>query len=65
MSSRAFERMLDEMLARLATEGIRISREQLRAKMAAAMWGAVALDEDGRIVDYVSGEEVEWPPLAN
>jgi hypothetical protein len=32
--------------------------------LAAALWSATAvLDDDGRIV--VSGQEVEWPPIAN
>jgi hypothetical protein len=66
MSSLAFERLLDEMLATVAAEAIIVSRELLREKLIAACWSRPAvLDDDGRIVDFVSGEEVEWPPLAN
>ena len=67
MSSRAFEQMLDEMLARLATEGVTITREQLRVKVAATFWDRPAvLDDEKRIVDFVTGCEPEhWPPLAS
>ena len=66
MSSRAFERMLDEMLARLAVEGIAVPREVLRAKVVAACWSRPAvLDDDSRVVDLLSGQEVAWPPIAN
>ena len=31
-----------------------------------ALWSRPAvLDDDGRIVDLLSGQEVEWPPIAN
>ena len=66
MSSRVLERMLDEMIATIAAEDITITREQLRVKVTAALWSRPAvLDDDGRIVDLVSGQEVEWPPIAN
>jgi hypothetical protein len=67
MSSRGFEQMLDEMLARLAAEGVTITREQLRVKVAATFRDRPAvLDGEGCIVDFVTGGEPEhWPPLAN
>jgi hypothetical protein len=34
--------------------------------VAAALWHVPpVLDDDGRIVDLVSGQEVEWSPIAN
>ena len=31
-----------------------------------ALWSELAvLDDDGRVVDLLSGEEVEWPPITN
>jgi hypothetical protein len=62
----AFERTIDELLGKLAAEGITIPREVLRAKLAAAFWTRPAvLDDDGPVVDLLSGEEVEWPPITN
>jgi hypothetical protein len=65
MSSRALDRLIDEMIATIAAEGIHVPREILRAKVAAALWGSTVLDDDGRIVGLVSGQEVDWPPVAN
>ena len=64
--SLVFSPMLNELLGDLAIEGITVTREQLRAKLAAELWHVPpVLDDDGRIVDLVSGQEVEWPPIAD
>ncbi len=66
MSSRAFEQLLDEMLAEFAAEGITVPRELLRAKLAAVAWHAVIFDEEAECFrEIVTGQEVEWPPIAN
>jgi hypothetical protein len=54
------------MLPTFAAEAIIVAREVLRGKVIAACWSRPAvLDDDGRVVDFLSGEEVEWPPIAN
>jgi hypothetical protein len=58
--------MLNEMLADVAADGFNVPSELLHAKVAAALWCVPAvLDDDGRIVDFVSGQEFEWPPITN
>jgi hypothetical protein len=64
--SLVFQRMLNAMLAELAVDGITVPRELRRAKLAAELWHvSLVLDDDGRIVDLVSSQDVEWPPIAN
>ena len=61
MTTRAFEALVDEVLAILAAEGITGPREKLRSKMAAALWHAVTIDEDtGTCVELVTGRKVPW-----
>ena len=43
MSSRVLERMLDEIIATIAAEGITTTREQLRVKVTAALWSRPAV----------------------
>ena len=63
--SRAFEQLLDELLATFAAEGINVPRDLLRVKLPAVAWHAVIFDEGGCFRELVTGLEVEWPPLAN
>lgn len=45
--SRAFEQLLDELLATFAAEGINMPRDLLRVKLPAVAWHAVIFDEGG------------------
>ncbi len=54
------------MLATFAAEGINVPRDLLRAKLAAVAWHAVIFDEDAECFrELVTGQKVEWPPIAN